>query len=149
VTRAEPGRPSSIGWRSRSTAAATWPFLGSIALAEAIERGDRREATWLRLYENHTGDPVGTRLAPFLALAFHEPRLRALRPFTSHWNLGFSTTPVWPFTGDHPWIEPARTPGRYVVRTRDRRAYARPTRPRRSPTCSPSFPDGRAAPPAI
>ncbi|MEV4352344.1 DUF6193 family natural product biosynthesis protein [Actinoplanes sp. NPDC049596] len=101
-------------------AAAAWPFLGSVALAEARERGDRRESAWLWLYENHCANPIGLRLASFLAPAFHEPRLRALRPYTSHWALNFSSTPQWPFTGTFPTVVPAETPGRYVVYTRDR-----------------------------
>lgn len=103
--------------------AAVWPFLGSVALAEARERGDRRESSWLWLYENHCATPVGTRLRAFLALAFHEPRLRALRPYTSHWTLCFSRSPEWPFSLGLPMVAPAETPGRYVVRTRDGRAY--------------------------
>jgi hypothetical protein len=74
-------------------AAAAWPFLGSAALAEARERGDHRESRWLWLHENHCADPVATRLQAFVALAFHEPRLRVLRPYTSHWTLCFSKTP--------------------------------------------------------
>lgn len=103
--------------------AAAWPFLGSVALAEARERGDHRESSWLWLYENHCGDPVGTRLQAFLALAFQEPRLHALHPYASHWTLCFSRTPQWPFTRDHPTVDPAEAPGRYVVRTRAGRVY--------------------------
>jgi hypothetical protein len=103
--------------------AAAWPFLGSVALAEARERGDRREASWLWLYENHCGDAVAARLASFLALAFREPRLRALRPYTSHWALSFSRTPQWPFSRDCPVVEPAVTSGRYVVHARDGRIF--------------------------
>ncbi|WP_326558489.1 DUF6193 family natural product biosynthesis protein [Micromonospora sp. NBC_01796] len=103
--------------------AAAWPFLGSVALAEARERGDHRESSWLWLYENHCANPVGTRLRAFLALAFHEPRLRVLRPYTSHWTLRFSRSPEWPFDHDLPAVDPAITPDRYVVRMRDRRAH--------------------------
>jgi hypothetical protein len=62
--------------------------------AEARERGDHRESSWLWLYENHGADPVGTRLRALLALAFHEPRLRVLGSYTSHWTLCFSETPA-------------------------------------------------------
>ncbi|BCJ65657.1 hypothetical protein GCM10009779_03000 [Polymorphospora rubra] len=103
--------------------AAVWPFLGSVALAEARERGDRREASWLWLYENHGANPIGARLRAFVALAFHEPRLRALLPYTSHWTLRFSTKQGWPFSLDLPVVDPAPTPDRYVVRTRDGRAH--------------------------
>lgn len=101
--------------------AAAWPFLGSVALAQARERGDHRESSWLWLYENHCAEPVATRLRAFVSLAFHEPRLRALRPYTSHWTLCLSTTPDWPFSRDHPAVDPAPTADRYVVRTRDGR----------------------------
>jgi hypothetical protein len=46
-------------WLSGAQPAAVvagWPFLGSVALAEARERGDYREASWLHLYENHRAD---------------------------------------------------------------------------------------------
>ncbi|SNT62962.1 hypothetical protein SAMN05421812_114237 [Asanoa hainanensis] len=103
--------------------AAAWPWLGSVALAEARERGDRRAARWLWLHENHCADQVATRLGGFVALAFHEPRLRALYPYTSHWNLSFSTTSQWPFTRDHPVVAPGADAGRYVVGTRDGRVH--------------------------
>jgi hypothetical protein len=89
--------------------AAAWPFLGSVALAEARARGDRREASWLWLYEDHCANPVAIRLSAFLALAFHEPRLRVLRPYTSHWTLCFSSTSHWPFSRDLPTVAPADT----------------------------------------
>lgn len=96
--------------------AAAWPFLGSVALAEARERGDRAEAGWLWLAENHTADPVAARLRAFVALAFHEPRLRVLLPYTSHVTLTFSSTPRWPFTRDHPLVIPAAADDRFRVR---------------------------------
>ncbi|WP_328471252.1 DUF6193 family natural product biosynthesis protein [Actinoplanes sp. NBC_00393] len=91
--------------------AAAFPFLGSVALAEARERGDRAESRWLWLYENHCDDPIGAKLRAFVALAFHEPRLRQPQPFTSHFTLGFGR--------DHPVVTPASTADRFVVRTRD------------------------------
>jgi hypothetical protein len=103
--------------------ARVWPFLGSVALAEAQERGDRREAEWLRLHENHCADPVADRLAAFVALAFHEPRLRALRPYLSVWSLGFSSTAQWPFGGSFPRVGPGTVAGRYVVRSPDGRIH--------------------------
>jgi hypothetical protein len=113
-------------WLSRTRpgqVAAAWPFLGSVALAEARERGDARESNWLRLYENHCADRVATRLSAFVALAFHQPQLRVLRPYTSHWTLCFSRTPRWPYTREHPTVTPVEAPGRYLVRTRDGRTY--------------------------
>ncbi len=104
-----------------SVVAAAWPFLGSVALAVARERGDHREAKWLHLYENHRADPVAARLQPFVALAFHEPRLRQLKPYTNHGTLRFTTTSTWPYTGAYPAVAPARMPGRYIVATSDGR----------------------------
>ncbi|MBW6435679.1 hypothetical protein KZ829_18210 [Actinoplanes hulinensis] len=94
--------------------AAAWPFLGSVALAEARERGDRGESRWLWLYENHCADPIAGRLAPFVGLAFHEPQLRAMQPWTSHFTLHFG--------GDSPLVTPA-APGRFLVRTSDGRVH--------------------------
>lgn len=113
-------------WLSRTRpghVAAVWPFLGSVALAEARERGDDRESSWLWLYENHCAELVASRLSAFVALAFHQPQLRALRPFTSHWTLRFSRTPRWPYNSDHPTVTPVEAPGKYLVGTRDGRTY--------------------------
>jgi len=114
-------RPWLDGQRPGAVAAG-WPFLGSVALAEARERRDRREVKWLDLYENHTGDPIGRRLESFVALAFHVPRLRALYPVTSHFTLWFSRTP-YPFTPLPPTVEPARTLGRYLPGHRDGQTF--------------------------
>ncbi|MBL7253844.1 DUF6193 family natural product biosynthesis protein [Paractinoplanes lichenicola] len=95
--------------------AAAWPFLGSVAQAEARERGDRREAKWLWMYENQCDRLIENRLAAFVALAFHEPRLRALFPFTSHFVLRFEGVPIA--------VEPAAHPGRYLVHVPGRRAH--------------------------
>jgi hypothetical protein len=62
-------------------------------------------------------------MTPTLVLAFHEPRLRVLHPYTSHATLCFSRTSQWPFTREHPTVDPAKIPGRYVVRTRAARVY--------------------------
>jgi hypothetical protein len=63
------------------------------------------------------------RLQPFVALAFHEPRLRRLTPYTSHGTLCFSTSSTWPYTGAHPTVGPTQTPGRYTVTTRAGRIH--------------------------
>ncbi|WP_188124772.1 DUF6193 family natural product biosynthesis protein [Actinoplanes lobatus] len=95
--------------------AAAWPFLGSVALAEARERGDRGETRWLWLYGNHVADPVADRLAPFVELAFHVPELRALEPSTSHFHLHVGR--------NGPVVEPVGTSGRFRVHTRDGRTH--------------------------
>ncbi|WP_432986977.1 DUF6193 family natural product biosynthesis protein [Dactylosporangium sp. CA-233914] len=91
----------------------------------------------------YCGDPVGTRLQAIRALAFHEPRLRVLRPYTSHWTLCFSSTPQWPFTRDHPTVDPAETLGRYVVRTRPGRVYDETDAAGALSTCWPNCPTDR------
>jgi hypothetical protein len=106
------------------------PFLGSVALAEARERGDEREHSWLELSENTRASRVAARLAPFVALAIREPRLRALRPYTTMWTLTFSSSPTGPFTGIHPEVTPVEhshrvdfrgsVPDGYVVHHRGR-----------------------------
>jgi hypothetical protein len=114
------------GWLSGArpgAVASAWPFLGSVALAEARERGDRVESAWFWLYENHCDDPVATRLRAFVSLALQKRRLRSLLPYTSHWALSFSATAEWPFSGNYPIVVPAETPDRYVVRTRDGHAH--------------------------
>ncbi|GAA2683641.1 hypothetical protein [Actinoplanes palleronii] len=57
VTAAAPAR-LWLGGARPGEVAARWPFLGSVALAEARERGDRRETMWLHLSENHYADPL-------------------------------------------------------------------------------------------
>jgi hypothetical protein len=120
--------------------AAAWPFLGSVALAEARERGDHRESSWLWLYENHCAHPVGIRLRSFIALAFHEPRLRMLRPYTSHWTLCFSRTPQWPSPGTNPRFYRPRLPaGMWCGRARAE-STARRTQLMRCGSCWPNYP---------
>ncbi|GHJ47955.1 hypothetical protein Cs7R123_52970 [Catellatospora sp. TT07R-123] len=101
--------------------AAVWPYLGSVRLVEARERGDVVEAAWLSLHDNHMDDVVRARLHPFLALAFQEPRLRRLRPFTSHWTLCFSRTVTYPWSRDCPSVDPLLEPGTYRVLAADGR----------------------------
>jgi hypothetical protein len=73
-----------------SEIAAAWPILGSVELHRARERGDTLEYQWRRLYENPSRQAHWLLLNPFVALAFHEPRLRVLTPWTSMWTLCFS-----------------------------------------------------------
>src|SRR5262245_33553058 len=63
-----------------------WPFLSTNEFAEAYERGDAEaiENVWQQYHHNTPPARQLTRLHPFIALAFDQPRLRALLPYTSH-----------------------------------------------------------------
>ncbi|RKN41416.1 DUF6193 family natural product biosynthesis protein [Micromonospora endolithica] len=97
-----------------------WPFVTFSPLAAAHERGEAAECTWRRYHENARRAPQLLRLHSFITVAIHEPRLRQLMPFTSHWNLGFSRTVGYPYSGDCPWVEPLDG-DRYRVTAADRR----------------------------
>ena len=73
-----------------SEMAAVWPFLGSVELHRAREHGETVEFQWRHLYENPGRQDHWLLLHPFVALAFHEPRLRVLLPWTAMWTLCFS-----------------------------------------------------------
>ncbi|RSM95297.1 hypothetical protein DMB42_50195 [Nonomuraea sp. WAC 01424] len=47
--------------------------------------------------------------------AYAEPRLRRLYPYTSHWALGFSSTPDYPFSRPFVWIDAPRGAGGYTI----------------------------------
>ncbi|MEV3986276.1 DUF6193 family natural product biosynthesis protein [Nonomuraea sp. NPDC049758] len=47
--------------------------------------------------------------------AYAEPRLRRLYPYTSHWELGFSSTPDYPFSRPSVWIDAPRGAGGYTI----------------------------------
>lgn len=49
--------------------------------------------------------------------AYAEPRLRRFYPFTSHWTLGFSTTP-YPFSPEFVGVSSPRGSGGYTIRDR-------------------------------
>ena len=83
-----------------------WPFVRFHALAEAHERGEAAEYTWQHYYHNPRQAPHLTRLHTFIALAIHEPQLRALLPFTSMGTLGFSRTPGYTRGNDYPRVHP-------------------------------------------
>jgi hypothetical protein len=119
------------------TTAAGWPFLGSVALATARERGDHRESSWLSLRENHRGGPVAARLLAFVALAFHEPPARTT-PVHQPLDAAFQRHPDLALQrglpGDHPRPDPQPVRGHHPRRPhprRDRRNRHAPTRPGR------------------
>jgi hypothetical protein len=73
-----------------SQLAAAWPILGSVELHLARERGEDVEYQWRLIDENPGRWSPWLLLYPFVALAFRDPRLRALLPWTAMWTLGFS-----------------------------------------------------------
>ncbi|SCL44506.1 hypothetical protein GA0070606_0323 [Micromonospora citrea] len=99
-----------------------WPFLRTDGFAEAYERGDAEAIghRWRQYHEDPSQARQLTRLRPFVAHAFREPRLRALLPYTSHRTLRFSRTVSLPYSDDCPFVEPLRD-GRYLVRAADGR----------------------------
>jgi hypothetical protein len=99
-----------------------WPFLSSNGFAEACERSDAEaiEYKWRQYHANNPQASQLTRLHPFIAQAFREPRLRALLPYTSHEALCFSRTVGYPYGNDCPLVVPLDD-GRYLVKTADGR----------------------------
>jgi hypothetical protein len=96
-----------------------FPFLGTNEFALAFERSEA-DAIENRWRQFHTPPVFPVRLRPVIALAFTEPRLRALLPYLSGDALRFSRTAGYPFTKDCPMIEPLGE-GRYLVRAADGR----------------------------
>ncbi|MGN9789086.1 DUF6193 family natural product biosynthesis protein [Nonomuraea sp. ZG12] len=47
--------------------------------------------------------------------AYAEPMLRRLYPYTSHWTLGFSSKPDYPFSRPFAWIDAPRGAGGYTI----------------------------------
>ncbi|MEU6076253.1 DUF6193 family natural product biosynthesis protein [Micromonospora sp. NPDC047074] len=114
---------SMHGWQSGMRVGeltSAWPFLSANGFAEAFERGDAEaiDHRWRRYHDNSPPASHLTRLHPFIALAFHQPRLRALLPYTSHWTLRFSRTVGHPYSRELPSVHPLAD-GRYRVITTD------------------------------
>lgn len=99
-----------------------WPFVSTHGFAEAFERGDAEaiEHRWQSIYRNTSNASQLTRVHPFITLAFQQPRLRELLPYTSHWNLHFSRTVTYPYSPEFPTVVPLDD-GRYRVVGADRR----------------------------
>lgn len=68
------------------------PFVEFSPWPEACERGEVVEYARQRYVSNPQQAPQLTALHSFLAAAIHEPRLRALYPFTSMGKLGLRPT---------------------------------------------------------
>jgi len=111
------------GWQSGMPVrqlVSAWPFLETNGFAEAFERGDAEavDYRWRRCHENSPPAPQLARLQTFIAVAFREPRLRALLPYTSHGTLHFSRTASYPYSSDCPSVQPLDD-GRFVVTAAD------------------------------
>ncbi|GAA0429680.1 hypothetical protein Aca07nite_38180 [Actinoplanes capillaceus] len=99
---------------------ATHAFVTYGGFAEAFERGEAEAIAfrWARYLDGEEPVPHGRQLDGFLRAAAEEPRLRALYPFTSHWDFGLR-----PGVADTPnravaWIRPVGD--RYLVAGGDR-----------------------------
>jgi hypothetical protein len=56
--------------RRREEMATAWPFLGSVALVGAVERGSQRTEGWLPIYGTTLNDSRDGSEADFIALVF-------------------------------------------------------------------------------
>jgi hypothetical protein len=100
----------------------SWPFLSTNGFAEAFERSDAEaiDYKWRRYHDDNSDAFQLTRLRHFIAMAFNEPRLRALLPYTSHEVLTFSRTVGYPYSQDCPQVHPVDN-NRYLIKTADGR----------------------------
>ncbi|WP_282205176.1 DUF6193 family natural product biosynthesis protein [Kitasatospora fiedleri] len=95
------------------------PFLHVPDWAFVHERAplDRIELCWRTRLEDFAHGPYPTRaeVRVLWEAAFAEPRLRRLRPVSSHFTLWFSSEPDYPFERVGAAVEPLHTGG-YLVR---------------------------------
>lgn len=96
-----------LAWRdgaSLAEARATSPFLTFDDLAQAHERGPEHAVArkWQILLGRR--EPIHTK--PLVEAAFALPGLRALFPFTSHWELHLSRCTGFPYSSDVPFMDP-------------------------------------------
>lgn len=102
---------------------AAWPFVTFSPFAAAFERGepDAIAYRWQQLLDPTT---ARTRQLPdlrdFLVAAIGEPRLHALYPFTSHYDLGFRRSVLHTQSQALAWVRPLGE-GRYLIAGQDRR----------------------------
>jgi hypothetical protein len=108
---------------------AVWPFVEYHGLAEAFERGQPEaiDYIWRRMLT----DPPRHGLHDFLLAAADEPRLRALFPFTSHFDLGFRRFVRSPENPVLAWVRPCGD-GHYLIAGPDRRQLYTPGPTRRT-----------------
>ncbi|MEU8362613.1 DUF6193 family natural product biosynthesis protein [Nonomuraea sp. NPDC048882] len=64
----------------------------------------------------HSRDADWPAYRALIEAAYAEPALRRLHPYTSHWTLGFSSTPDYPFSRPFAWIDAPRGAGGYTIR---------------------------------
>ncbi|GAA3234965.1 DUF6193 family natural product biosynthesis protein [Actinocorallia longicatena] len=82
-----------------------WPCADSDEIAAAVDRADPALAValhWRELRAARWAEPI----RPLVEAAHADPRLRKLRPWTSHLSLHFSRCVGYPFTHDLPAIHP-------------------------------------------
>jgi hypothetical protein len=92
------------------------PFLDIGELAEAHERGPAEAVTvkWRQLREALREPVPFPQVRDLVDVAFAEPRLRQLFPFTSNWSLHFTTCTGFPYTWVVPFVDPLKD-GRFRV----------------------------------
>ena len=97
-----------LGGATPAEFALRWPFADFVAIAEAVERGDRIEQEW---QSRRVHDRFG--LAEFIAAAMREPLLRRMFPFTSMYWMSFRPT-ADEYMVPGPWVRSAGN-GRFTV----------------------------------
>lgn len=96
------------------------PYVKVSELAEAHEKGPAEAVAvkWRLLLESlrERADSwdIAHQTLKVAELAFAEPKLRQLLPFTSHYSLHFTTCTGFPYSWDVPFIDPLGD-GRYRV----------------------------------
>ncbi|MEV0896001.1 DUF6193 family natural product biosynthesis protein [Actinoplanes sp. NPDC049802] len=103
-------------------------FVTYGGFAEAFERGEAEaiEFRWGRFLDEGT-PPHRQKLDRFVRAAAEEPRLRALYPFTSHWDFGLRPGVADLQSRALVWVRPVGD--RYVVAGRNRRDLDHPGEP--------------------
>jgi hypothetical protein len=81
------------------------PLLARTINGEAYWSGGEAEWHWQHLLDRGDRGAMERPLPELVRACSREPRLRQLRPYTSHWSLCFSRCTRYPFTDDGPFIE--------------------------------------------
>lgn len=117
--------PDLHRWQSGSRlreVVADWPFFGSVAMAEARERDDAIEYSWLIIHEDVYPGYGYPEIKDLLDLAFHTPQLRAMMPLLQRHKrmLRLAATPGPPYGRDAPAVL-ALSGGSFAVHAADGR----------------------------